>query len=92
MITCKLAINVAMCVHVDEQIQKVVVALGDYMNAECHACIGGTAVREDLHRLSNGVHIVVGTPGRVYDMINRRALSVCRAIVISFITSRVRHS
>jgi len=81
-----------MCVYVDEQIQKVVVALGDYMNAECHACIGGTAVREDLHRLSNGVHIVVGTPGRVYDMINRRALSVCRAIVTSFITSRVRHS
>lgn len=58
-----------------QQIQKVVIALGDYMNAECHACIGGTAVREDLHRLSNGVHIVVGTPGRVYDMINRRALS-----------------
>jgi len=53
----------------------VVVALGDYMNAECQACIGGTAVREDLHRLSNGVHIVVGTPGRVYDMISRRALS-----------------
>jgi len=45
------------------------------MNAECHACIGGTAVREDLHRLGNGVHIVVGTPGRVYDMISRRALS-----------------
>jgi translation initiation factor 4A len=58
-----------------QQIQKVVIALGDYMNAESQACIGGTNVREDLHRLSNGVHIVVGTPGRVFDMINRRALS-----------------
>jgi translation initiation factor 4A len=58
-----------------QQIQKVVIALGDYMNADCQACIGGTNVREDLHRLSNGVHIVVGTPGRVFDMINRRALS-----------------
>ena len=56
------------------QIQKVVIALGDYMEAECHACIGGTNVREDLVRLSSGVHVVVGTPGRVYDMINRRAL------------------
>lgn len=26
--------------------------------------------------LSEGVHIVVGTPGRVYDMINRRALKL----------------
>ena len=50
-------------------------ALGDYMDAQCHACIGGTNVREDLRKLSQGVHVVVGTPGRVFDMINRRALS-----------------
>jgi len=57
-----------------QQIQKVVVALGDYMNATIHACIGGTAVREDLRILSNGVQVVVGTPGRVFDVINRGAL------------------
>jgi translation initiation factor 4A len=59
-----------------QQIQKVVIALGDYMKAECMACIGGTVVRADMDRLSQGVHIVVGTPGRVFDMINRRALAV----------------
>jgi len=58
-----------------QQIQKVMIALGDYMEAQCHACIGGTNVREDIARLSSGVHVVVGTPGRVFDMINRRALS-----------------
>ncbi|KAI0270265.1 P-loop containing nucleoside triphosphate hydrolase protein [Russula aff. rugulosa BPL654] len=57
-----------------QQIQKVVIALGDYMNVECHACVGGTNVREDMSKLQEGVHVVVGTPGRVYDMINRRAL------------------
>ena len=57
-----------------QQIQKVVVALGDYMNVECHACVGGTNVREDMAKLQEGVHVVVGTPGRVFDMINRRAL------------------
>lgn len=57
-----------------QQIQKVILALGDYQKAECHACIGGTAVREDIRRLEAGCHIVVGTPGRVFDMINRRAL------------------
>lgn len=44
------------------------------MNIECHACVGGTNVREDMAKLQEGVHVVVGTPGRVYDMINRRAL------------------
>jgi len=57
-----------------QQIQKVVIALGDYMSAQCHACIGGTNVREDMRRLETGCHVVVGTPGRVYDMINRRVL------------------
>lgn len=56
------------------QIQKVVVALGDYLGTQCHACVGGTSVREDMAKLERGVHIVVGTPGRVFDMINRRAL------------------
>jgi len=59
-----------------QQIQKVVVALSDYMKAECMACIGGTLVQQDIRKLEGGVHIVVGTPGRVYDMINRRALGV----------------
>eukprot|EP00299_Pterocystis_sp_00344_P003486 c14244_g1_i1.p1 GENE.c14244_g1_i1~~c14244_g1_i1.p1 ORF type:complete len:407 (-),score=78.02 c14244_g1_i1:112-1299(-) len=57
-----------------QQIQKVILALGDYLKAECHACIGGTAVREDIKKLESGCHIVVGTPGRVFDMINRRVL------------------
>ncbi|KAL7489539.1 hypothetical protein ACHAW6_015212 [Cyclotella cf. meneghiniana] len=57
-----------------QQIQKVVIALGDYMDLQVHACVGGTAVRDDIRTLQGGVHVVVGTPGRVYDMINRRAL------------------
>lgn len=45
------------------------------MNASCHACIGGTVVRDDVHKLqSQTIHVIVGTPGRVHDMINRRAL------------------
>lgn len=56
------------------QIQSVVLALGDYLNVQCHACIGGTSVGEDIRKLDYGQHIVSGTPGRVYDMIRRRHL------------------
>jgi len=57
-----------------QQIQKVVLALGDYLGVKCHSCIGGTKVRDDIAKLQAGVHVVVGTPGRVYDMICRNVL------------------
>ena len=44
------------------------------LQVKCHACVGGTSVREDTRILQAGVHVVVGTPGRVYDMLRRRAL------------------
>ncbi|XP_064394683.1 eukaryotic initiation factor 4A-I-like [Halichondria panicea] len=57
-----------------QQIKKVVNALGDYMDCDCHACIGGTSVRSDIIKLEGGVHVIVGTPGRVLDMISRKSL------------------
>ncbi|WVQ93421.1 ATP-dependent RNA helicase FAL1 [Kwoniella sp. CBS 9459] len=56
------------------QIQSVMLALGDYMNVSCHACIGGTSVGEDIRKLEAGQQVVSGTPGRVFDMIRRRNL------------------
>ncbi|KAI5454491.1 RNA helicase [Naganishia albida] len=56
------------------QIQNVILALGDYMNVQCHACIGGTSIGEDIKKLEYGQHVVSGTPGRVFDMIRRRTL------------------
>uniref|UniRef100_A0A668AH44 RNA helicase n=1 Tax=Myripristis murdjan TaxID=586833 RepID=A0A668AH44_9TELE len=62
-----------------QQIQKVVLALGDYLGVICHACIGGTDVREEMQHLQNKQpHIIVGTPGRVYDMIRRNCISTKR--------------
>merc|ERR1719440_1831605 len=58
------------------QIQKVALALGDYNRVKCHCCIGGTSVRDDIDRLREGQHVVVGTPGRVYDMISKRNLRI----------------
>ncbi|CAD5235000.1 unnamed protein product [Bursaphelenchus xylophilus] len=57
-----------------QQIQIVIRALGDYLKVKVHACIGGTNVRDDARKLESGVQIVVGTPGRVADLITRGAL------------------
>ncbi|KAJ2648237.1 RNA helicase, partial [Coemansia sp. RSA 1250] len=56
------------------QTQGVISALGNYMNVQCHACIGGTKMSDDIRKLEHGQHVVSGTPGRVYDMLKRRVL------------------
>lgn len=59
-----------------EQTQKVVSAIGDYMNVTCHAAIGGRSLGNDLKLLERGgLQVVSGTPGRVFDLIRRNALS-----------------
>jgi len=58
------------------QIHKVVLALGDYLKVKCHVCIGGTSVRDDIDALRGGMHVVVGTPGRVFDMVSKRHLRI----------------
>ncbi|KAI3875161.1 hypothetical protein MKW92_047273 [Papaver armeniacum] len=57
-----------------QQIQKVMRALGDYLKVKVHACVGGTSVKEDQRILFDGVHVVVGTPGRVFEMLRKQFL------------------
>eukprot|EP00811_Abedinium_folium_P036040 NODE_8786_length_1469_cov_12.533532.p1 GENE.NODE_8786_length_1469_cov_12.533532~~NODE_8786_length_1469_cov_12.533532.p1 ORF type:complete len:388 (+),score=68.51 NODE_8786_length_1469_cov_12.533532:105-1268(+) len=54
-------------------ISKLVSALGDYLKVKCHACIGGTVMREDIKHIQ---HIVVGTPRHVSYMIGKRRFRV----------------
>jgi ATP-dependent RNA helicase len=56
-----------------EQSQKVILALGDYMKVTAHCCVGGKSVDEDLKKFNHGTQIISGTPGRVYDMIQRKS-------------------
>jgi translation initiation factor 4A len=58
-----------------QQTKQVVEDLGRFMGITVHTCVGGTSTREDVRVLNKGVHVVVGTPGRVYDMIARGALN-----------------
>jgi len=62
-----------------QQIHQVAQALGDYVGLRSHCCVGGTAARQDVARLQEGQHLVVGTPGRVMDMMSKGHLRVERS-------------
>ena len=54
------------------QIEKLIQTIGDFMNIQAHACIGGKSVGEDIRKLENEGHVMSGTLVRVCDMIKRR--------------------
>ena len=58
------------------QIQSVISVLGTFMDElNTKLLIGGTSVAEDIEYFSKTTpHIVIGTPGRIFDMIRRRKL------------------
>lgn len=57
------------------QISKVIESIGSVMKVKCHTCIGGTKRYLDVETLRHGVHVVVGTAGRVYDMLEDGCLN-----------------
>jgi ATP-dependent RNA helicase DeaD len=46
--------------------------------ARLTTCVGGMDPRREQHALSHGVHIVIGTPGRLCDHLERGALVLAR--------------
>jgi len=57
------------------QIAGVMAQLGDYLDVETRGFVGGSSVRDNIRAIKDGAQVVVGTPGRVLDLIEtRRAL------------------
>jgi len=65
-----------------QQINEVVQEIGIRLEIKSVACIGGSSIRENISRLREGVHVVVGTPGRIYDMILRKELQAAKIKVM----------
>ncbi|XP_053992429.1 probable ATP-dependent RNA helicase ddx6 [Hylaeus volcanicus] len=66
------------------QTSAVVKELGKHMNIQCMVSTGGTSLRDDIMRLYNPVHILVGTPGRVLDLSNKHVANLqgCHMLVM----------
>ena len=58
------------------QVQRELSWLYQYAGARIVSCVGGMDPGRERRELSAGAHIVVGTPGRLRDHLERRALNV----------------
>ena len=57
------------------QIIEVIKNISSYMGLTYNLSVGGTTIRDNIDELLKNPQIVIGTPGRVLDMINKKALN-----------------
>jgi len=58
-----------------QQIETVAKSISVYMGISVYSATGGTPVREDSKAIEKGCQFLIGTPGRIYDLMNRNVLS-----------------
>ena len=58
------------------QVAQSVRDYGKYLPFKSTVIFGGVSINPQIHTLKNGVDIVIGTPGRLLDLMNQRALDL----------------
>ena len=71
-----LALIIAPTRELAMQVQRELAWLYHYAGARIVSCVGGMDPGAERRELARGAHIVVGTPGRLRDHLERRALNV----------------
>ncbi|NBV77977.1 DEAD/DEAH box helicase [bacterium] len=58
-----------------QQIEGVAKALSAHMGVQVYSATGGTPLRDDIKAIERGCQFLVGTPGRIYDLMSRNIIS-----------------
>jgi ATP-dependent RNA helicase RhlE len=59
-----------------QQVEQELRSLSKGLKIYSSCFIGGTSINKDIDKLRRLNHVIIGTPGRINDMINRRALKL----------------
>jgi translation initiation factor 4A len=57
-----------------QQIEYVATHIGSHLPLSVYSATGGTPISSDLRALERGAQYIVGTPGRIYDLMHRGAI------------------
>jgi len=61
-----------LCIQITKDFEK----FSKYMKVKINAVYGGTDIKSQIKSLSKGNHIIIGTPGRVIDLIKRKKINL----------------
>ncbi|KAK6137190.1 hypothetical protein DH2020_029069 [Rehmannia glutinosa] len=87
LLTCSPSLDIVTYEELAPRQRKVILAIGDYINVQAHACIGGKSVGEDIEKLEHGVHVV---SARLVVLISATLPNEILEITSKFMTDPVR--
>lgn len=61
-----------------QQTYTVASAISSYIPAKCYCAVGGPNINQDIDALRNGAQFIIGTPGRIYDLLHRKRLNISK--------------
>jgi ATP-dependent RNA helicase DeaD len=64
------------------QVAEQMTIFAKYARLKVLAVYGGESINKQIHSLASGVHIVVGTPGRLIDLMERRVLNLSSVRIV----------
>ncbi|HXX88403.1 MAG TPA: DEAD/DEAH box helicase [Candidatus Acidoferrum sp.] len=64
------------------QVADHIARLGKYAGLRVLPVYGGENIGKQIHALQEGVHVVVGTPGRMIDLLERRVLNLASVKIV----------
>ena len=64
------------------QVAEQMALFAKYAKLKVLAVYGGESINKQIHSLASGVHIVVGTPGRLIDLMERRVLNLSTVRIV----------
>jgi superfamily II DNA/RNA helicase len=62
--------------ELSQQIFNVIKNISKYMKVNINLSVGGVTIGDNIESLRKNPHIIIGTPGRVLDMIHKRYINV----------------
>lgn len=68
--------------ELSEQVSEEALRLSKGRNCHTVCCVGGRQIRKQIDALKRGAQIVIGTPGRVIDLISRGVLKLDRLKIV----------
>ncbi|RWS03499.1 putative ATP-dependent RNA helicase me31b-like protein [Dinothrombium tinctorium] len=66
------------------QTSQICIELAKYMNARVMVTTGGTNLKDDIMRIYENVHIIIATPGRILDLMEKKVAKMdkCKMLVL----------
>ena len=59
------------------QTSQIAIELSKHLGVRVMVTTGGTNLKDDIMRILDNVHLVVATPGRILDLMEKKVAKVC---------------